>query len=81
VKHAQLQSSNRANLIELSTRYNVLSKWTSFVAVEERSTNQNISENIQIEKLLDMESVDELNGIAYEPVTASIFLAPLSRNC
>jgi hypothetical protein len=79
VKHAVVQQSKKEELIKISTAYNVLTQWTSYVAVEERLPNMEFYSNLSIEKLLEMENVDELSYISYSSVSMLRYLLNIRK--
>ncbi len=68
VKHALSQRDKKTELVNISTTYNVLTKWTSFIAVEERdeTSTKPMKSVLRIDDLLTTENVDELKDLKWE---------------
>jgi hypothetical protein len=66
VKHALAQKQKTGELIQLSVKY-ILTKWTCFVAVEERNEAKETKakQTLTIEGLLALEDVDELSTVGW----------------
>ena len=65
VENALSQRDLKKNLIDLSTKYNVMSKWTSFIAVddEEKVKTGEKAKIWELETILCSEKVDDLSYI------------------
>ena len=65
------QIDQKEALTTLSTKYNVLTKWTSFVAVEERGEAAKKGKKgtpLDLYEILRMENIDELAAMEWEKV-------------
>ncbi len=72
MKHLISQNERKSEIINLSTKYSVLTKFTSFVAIEDRKSNTQKKASLQIEELIAAESVDELHDIPWRTVCNTI---------
>lgn len=53
------------DIVDISTKYGVASKFTSFVAIEERQEGEKAKKQADINELLSAEPLDELPCINY----------------
>ncbi|XP_062605822.1 uncharacterized protein LOC134267631 isoform X2 [Saccostrea cucullata] len=64
VDHKMIKQERKQHIIELSKEFGIVTPYTSFIAVEERSEGE-VTEGPSIQELLDLESVDILTYIGW----------------
>ena len=80
LEHELLQKSRKGDIINLSIQYSIVSKFTSFVAIEERSPeDEDQGPGPSVAELLARESVDRLDYMAWAVDTSSDDVGPAER--
>lgn len=64
-EHCELQRSAKAAITDLSITYSLVSKYTSFVAVEERTQGETQT-SLDLQALFQAENVDKLQSQGFE---------------
>lgn len=74
IKHAAFKMEKKNDILQLSLTYQIVSEFTSFVAIEDRQkSNQSEAGAPTIQQLIDNENVDELGYMDFERPSAEDF--------